>query len=211
MNTQYPGNVSIKETLYSASSVKDLATLQLTANHAYRCVKCTGVHEPKKCPRQSNEDLNVPIACVNCKENGHPANYRGCNTYRKFEQSRKNKIYEARNRINQHQEASRFAQQSARNLVNKKMSFADIVSGKNSRDYQTEITSQPIQVPTPNITVTDAKSFCTTTGNILFGCDLFTLMRKINDFLPTFNSINNLSDQQSAYINFAFDLCNSKP
>lgn len=178
-------------------------------NYKYRCVKCTSEHEPNKCPRQSNEDANFPIGCVNCKNGNHPANYRGCAVYRSVEQSRKNKIQETRSRIHQQQEASRFAQQSARNLVNKKISFADIVSGKTSRDYESQRSSQPIQVTNPVITDTDPMSFCTNTSNNLFGCDLFTLMKKINNFLPTFNSLNDRSDKQSAYLQFAFSLCST--
>lgn len=42
----------------------------------YRCVKCTGDHQPKDCPRKSREDQGTP-KCVNCGGE-HAANYSKC-------------------------------------------------------------------------------------------------------------------------------------
>lgn len=49
---------------------------------AYRCVKCTSQHLPGQCPRNTN--VGIPVACINCHENGlqhvgHSANqYNSC-------------------------------------------------------------------------------------------------------------------------------------
>ena len=43
-------------------------------NFQRRCVKCPETHEPGSCTR----DGDLPPYCVNCGEEGHPANYRGC-------------------------------------------------------------------------------------------------------------------------------------
>ena len=48
-------------------------------NMAYRCVKCNEQHEPGQCKILKTENIDKnKIFCVNCKEFGHPASYRGC-------------------------------------------------------------------------------------------------------------------------------------
>ncbi|XP_036141932.1 uncharacterized protein LOC118645274 [Monomorium pharaonis] len=45
----------------------------------HRCVKCEENHEPGKCsspPQQINE--RSKLFCVNCRNYGHPASYKGC-------------------------------------------------------------------------------------------------------------------------------------
>lgn len=47
----------------------------------YRCVKCKQdpYHLPGECPLIKNKSLqNHKLYCVQCKEYGHPASYRGC-------------------------------------------------------------------------------------------------------------------------------------
>ncbi|XP_075150698.1 uncharacterized protein LOC142224797 [Haematobia irritans] len=46
-----------------------------------KCVKCNLDHEPGECLR-TKEDQTEPF-CNNCGETGHPANWRGCPTYKK--------------------------------------------------------------------------------------------------------------------------------
>ncbi|XP_068629180.1 uncharacterized protein [Battus philenor] len=41
-----------------------------------RCVKCLGDHGTTDCPRPAVTE--TPPACVLCKSEGHPANYKGC-------------------------------------------------------------------------------------------------------------------------------------
>lgn len=53
----------------------------------YRCVKCCSQHPAGSCPRNTNP--NIPVACINCKEDGlqhtgHSANqYGSCNFFKK--------------------------------------------------------------------------------------------------------------------------------
>lgn len=48
-------------------------------NLPYRCVKCEDKHEPGKCGCPSDTQLDRKrLFCVNCREYGHPASYRGC-------------------------------------------------------------------------------------------------------------------------------------
>ncbi|KAG6465819.1 hypothetical protein O3G_MSEX015414 [Manduca sexta] len=44
-----------------------------------RCVKCLGEHGTVDCPRPKDRTLcTEPPSCTNCRNSGHPANYRGC-------------------------------------------------------------------------------------------------------------------------------------
>ena len=44
--------------------------------------KCDQKHFPGECSR--SESANFEVRCVNCKESGHPANWRGCPAYKKY-------------------------------------------------------------------------------------------------------------------------------
>ncbi|XP_037300665.1 vegetative cell wall protein gp1-like [Manduca sexta] len=44
-----------------------------------RCVKCLGEHGTSECPRpKDRSQCTEPPSCTNCRQSGHPANYRGC-------------------------------------------------------------------------------------------------------------------------------------
>lgn len=52
-------------------------------NMTYRCVKCKESHVPGQCNIREIGDKEA-IYCVNCKEHGHPASFRGCIVYQNF-------------------------------------------------------------------------------------------------------------------------------
>lgn len=48
-------------------------------NQSYRCVKCDEGQGPGKCSIETNSETpRDEIYCINCKQKGHPASYRGC-------------------------------------------------------------------------------------------------------------------------------------
>ena len=48
-----------------------------------RCVICAGGHSHKDCPdRQEARTDSRKLQCANCGETGHPASYRGCESYK---------------------------------------------------------------------------------------------------------------------------------
>ena len=49
----------------------------------FRCMNCTGSHDTALCTKPKNS----PAVCVNCNLN-HPANYRGCATYKEIQKLR---------------------------------------------------------------------------------------------------------------------------
>lgn len=57
-------------------------------NLPVRCVKCTGNHETKDCPKK---DRSAPATCCNCGEN-HPANFTKCSERLKYIANLKQKL-----------------------------------------------------------------------------------------------------------------------
>lgn len=51
-------------------------------NSSYKCVKCDQYHTHGECARIRSETSES--YCVNCKYDGHPANWRGCPTYKNY-------------------------------------------------------------------------------------------------------------------------------
>ena len=59
-------------------------------------MKCHEKHDLGECARKK-DDGSEPC-CVNCGESGHPANWRGCSSYKKYVVTRKDRINEARDK-----------------------------------------------------------------------------------------------------------------
>lgn len=59
----------------------------------FKCVKCDNKHGPGECLRVVPNES--PPHCVNCGESGHPANWRGCPSYKLFAKARKDRILKA--------------------------------------------------------------------------------------------------------------------
>lgn len=62
-------------------------------NCPYRCVKCDQKHLPGECQRTAT-DSSEPY-CVNCGKLGHPANWRGCPSYKAYVAARRKKVANA--------------------------------------------------------------------------------------------------------------------
>ena len=63
-------------------------------NSVFKCVKCSLPHQPGSCPRDKSKDSD-PF-CVNCGESGHPANWRGCEVYKKYLSNKNERMTKAR-------------------------------------------------------------------------------------------------------------------
>ncbi|XP_058983356.1 uncharacterized protein LOC101889084 isoform X4 [Musca domestica] len=63
-------------------------------NYPFKCVKCSDSHEPGACSLKEAES-NVPV-CSNCGEAGHPASWRGCSSYKKYMENRRNLLRKSR-------------------------------------------------------------------------------------------------------------------
>lgn len=163
----------------------------------YRCMKCKGGHVPGSCPNNKKDDGEETIAqkpyCVLCGTEGHVASYKGCQAYQKLKKARKQRVVEATEK-----------RQEARAVL-----FERIKPGKTFSDL---FKTKPL-----NKNVIDNKNKATKNGEVdhfmtnecqnLFGMDLFTLVGRVNDFLPTYKAAKTTQERQMAYINFAFNLC----
>ncbi len=62
-------------------------------NAEYKCVKCDQTHLPGECTHNKAEKINP--TCVNCGEEGHPANWRGCSYYKEYLIKKRKRMREA--------------------------------------------------------------------------------------------------------------------
>lgn len=185
-------------------------------NMPNRCIKCLENHEPGKCkrpsknddPSEANKDENV--ACVNCNEVGHPANYRKCPYYQNYigrVQENKKKALERTN----------FKMNSYSNRVNTKLSFAQAT--RNNEQQQPQYPPLPKRnVPQVNQNLSSPSN--NQSNNLdylqgechqLFGQDIFDILDKVNEFIPYYKNITSESKKKSAFVAFVISLSSSQP
>ncbi|KAI8122794.1 Nucleic-acid-binding protein from transposon X-element [Lucilia cuprina] len=63
-------------------------------NSDFKCVKCDKSHPPGEC--ELSQIQNSKPTCVNCGEEGHPANWRGCVAYKKYVKGKLERLDKAR-------------------------------------------------------------------------------------------------------------------
>lgn len=92
-------------------------------NRKFTCVKCDLDHEPGEC--LLTRDNNSKPFCNNCKQFGHPANWRGCSAFKNFVSEKKKRLQET---LDKKQKASQNVHQAVANLssVNNNKSFASL-------------------------------------------------------------------------------------
>ena len=179
-----------------------------------RCVKCNDTHEIGKCARTADEPTK-PF-CVNCGETGHPANYRGCPHHKQLVQKVRNKKGRKAEKavLEVNWENKSYASTLKKGINN---NITNNTFKTTPKEIDQHSIATPVKLPenkpatgkknshySNNI---DPNAFCTYESINLFGCDLFTLMNKINNFLPSYSILTNKSDRQATYLQFVFSLC----
>lgn len=92
----------------------------------YRCVKCSLSHEPGNCTLDKNSEKSL-LHCANCERFGHPANYKGCPSYKEANDKIKlNQIKKNENIIN------KVTKLTNNNLRFPAISYANALSQDNS-------------------------------------------------------------------------------
>lgn len=117
----------------------------------FRCPKCASSdHIKGKCPLEEKNGKNEieSLKCANCKENGHPASYRGCSKYQEILARKTQKMQEASNRtqynINSSQRTNvSYAQASKKstnnnNANNRSVNNNNANSDTNNRNYNVQ-------------------------------------------------------------------------
>lgn len=214
----------------------------------YRCVKCAQNHEPGECrtkiqydstQNEQGEDqtrITSNAHCVNCGNDGHPANYRNCPAYKKILKSKKE-------RLQQQKQQQKFKINSINNIVNSKVSYAKVLKQNHYNHANVNTNSfssvainpqladsetpqsrrdSNIQIPetsnhmaihnSDGINTTKHKqsgsSFTFLQGECMnmFGMTFIELIRKINSFLPKYRTILNYSEKSEALLSFMFQI-----
>ena len=115
----------------------------------YRCVKCTEPHGPGECKIKKEVAVSKEkIYCVNCKNFGHPASYKGCPKLAELRKKINEKITKAKTT-----KTERIAQISRKYVP--ELKFADIVkqgtSVSQTSPQVTNIAARVKQNPNPTI------------------------------------------------------------
>ena len=118
-------------------------------NLNYRCVKCTEPHGPGECKLKKEVAVSKEkIYCVNCKNFGHPASYKGCPKLAELRKKINEKITKARTT-----KTERIAKISHKYVP--ELKFADIVkqgtSISETSPQVTNIAARAKQNPNPTI------------------------------------------------------------
>lgn len=104
-------------------------------NMRYKCVKCNDQHDPGNCKFSTTSTVSKDkIYCVNCKNFGHPASYRGCPTLlelRKKANEKKLLIQEKRER----------KIKNLNTFVKKNISYAEALKDRSEKE-RIDLTSQ---------------------------------------------------------------------
>lgn len=112
-------------------------------NMSYRCVKCKEQHEPGQCKILKTDTLDKnKIYCVNCKEYGHPASYKGCPKILNIRKKLSEKIQSSKAITN-----NRIAQISRKFIP--ELKFSDVI--KLNKNNNNDNTFNNSTIPTQNI------------------------------------------------------------
>ena len=167
-----------------------------------RCVKCKESHVVGSCANDKT-DINIP-ACVNCGETGHPASYRGCPHHKMLVK----KIMERKIKktVNSTVIKDSLISYKVDNKIEKTKSYAEMVRDSNISKPSQVFSKDSNGTKTKNKNI-NPQEFCTVESVDMFGCDLFSLINKINSFLPTYSKLSIKAERQAAYLKFVFELC----
>lgn len=163
-------------------------------NMDFRCVKCGQNHEPGKCSLLESNNEKDSLYCVQCKQHGHPASYRGCP-----------KHVELLNRLKQKQLLSKKNVEEKKamynNFVQKNTTFSSMFGSPQATQTHTNTQKQPL-LPTPNITPNIQSYTQTDFGSMLaeFQKNLLAIMQ------ANFNKMQGLIDAQGTRIDIVFEM-----
>lgn len=175
-----------------------------------RCRRCAMVHSSRDCPLKEN--LEATRTCANCKQKGHPSNYRGCPSFINYMEKKKeknNKVQPNKHDIN--------ARKSSAFGTNPRMSYRDaVISSMNMTVESGEGEISGARLGPREKTKTSlipkgglGEKFLGLSWD-LFGTSLQDLLNKINDFMTSLNSIPSAFQKRQAYLLFIMDMCNGK-
>lgn len=162
----------------------------------FRCVKCCITHLPGACPTDVDQITPRPDPkCVNCGENGHPANFRGCATYKTLRSKMEERKQQSRD-----QQAAR--QRSYNNFVQPNTSYASRVfnnTNVNANAHNGGVLNTNMNTQVGPIQGFDINNECTTR----FGYSFDQMMSNLTKFAPIYARA---TDKSSALIQFMISI-----
>lgn len=139
----------------------------------FKCVKCDQKHGPGECKRTHSE-VTAPH-CVNCGEPGHPANWRGCPSFKEYAKNRRQRILDAQQRkVSAAKNVSRVAHSS---LYNPACTFAQLFKGQDNS-------------PPPQGKHSAIISEFLKLANLFLQPEELSLEQEINNFMVDFRSMS---------------------
>lgn len=145
----------------------------------YRCVKCIHRHAPGDCPLEDDK----PATCVNCNGN-HPANYKKCSAYTKYEgRLTKFQRNSGNNKI-QAKRTNNLESSSNGSHVKINQSYSQAVRSNNQPNQENNL------------------NFLSSEINSLFNCSLTALLQKIQAFVPEYKQASDPTLKKILIIDF---------
>lgn len=197
-NVKYVLNQAVKWENYAKKTVGTQCRKCQQFGHAasncgmgYRCVKCVHKHQPNECPL----DDKSPPTCVNCKGD-HTANNRNCSEYLKYVKriSEQRKTVSKFDNVKDNARYTNSMQQppAARELlfqhVTPKILFSDALKG-----------TPPVQA---NTSTGGSMNFLIDEISQLFNCGLVDLLKKIQEFVPSYKQQQDVLMKRVMIIDF---------
>lgn len=165
--------------------------------NSYKCVKCTGTHDPGACPSVRSETSKAK--CVNCGDD-HSANFRGCKAFKEFKSKRDRALLQTKNK------------RQSNSMVSKAVINSELLPGISYASHFSEAASVP-KAAKPKITFSQSSS---KNNNVihqfmdlskdLFGIDMGTLVNKIEDFMSNLNNFTSIVNKKLAYLDLVNQL-----
>lgn len=167
---------------------------------AYKCVKCNSKHEPGLC--HVVKEQGSKAVCVNCGGD-HPANFRGCKTYKIYEARKKQLLHDASLKRDQAKNLSLAISRGA--AVVPGISFSSHFNSQNTNVYKESVTPSS---PKINRSGNVLGQFIEL-SNELFGISMKNLIGKISNFMSNLGNFRCLEDKQMAYFELLTELISS--
>lgn len=160
----------------------------------YRCCKCSQQHEPGQCSKQPTDK---PV-CVNCSK-FHTSNWRGCDVIKQYLGNKNNPTITS---ISKPSNNAATAATSTNTSERQRLTYSDVI-----KHNQMASLGRP-RNKTSNVSATQDQSnpflFFETEVSNLFNLNFTELLRKMREFIPQYQSIQDVSQKQVLIMSFLF-------
>jgi len=158
-------------------------------------MKCPEIHKPGKCNNKFNIDNPY---CINCKNDGHPANYRNCPNFKEI-QNRKEVVK------SKQQEHFLEKQKMLNNFKRPELSYSKVVAPHTSQaNIYNNLPKNNMQNHSA-FNKSQSSPWDQACGD-MFGLKLTDTLRRFQEFVPSFNAMTDPIDKKIALFEFFANL-----